>query len=309
MPPIQPIPAGVPAGEIARFAAGRQRAVHLAWNADGSEVYFASEGEGIRSLLVDSGIIRFVTGDKEDFSPAAGPAVKANDIAYLSDGQLMIMTADGTKKQGAGLGWEFSGCMWSPDGDSIVYTSTSLLSNRLGIHSVSSGSSRLLEWEKGSKASHLVWPSESDHFFVVADLKVSGRTFSSIMRGSSNENPSDVVTVPGTIDALTASRDGQVVYFISNKIIYSFDRETGAQAIVADKAGDALALSPDGKWLLTNPAGVAVCPAEGGKLKQIVSAPGIEEVSWSVRDQIAVVTTFGGRAEVWTFRVDDSILE
>ena len=289
--------------------AGRQRATHLAWKADGSEVYFASEGEGIRSLLVDTGIIRFVTGDKGDLSPAAGPAGKSSGIVYLRSGQLMIMTADRTKAQSAGLGWQFSGCAWSPDGDSIVYTSTSLLSNRLGIYSVSSGSSKLLEWEKGSKASHLVWPSGSNHFFVVADLKVSGRAFSSIMRGSSNENPSDVVTVPGSIEALAVSPDGQVVYFISNKIIYSFDRKTGAQVIVADKAGDALAVSPDGKWLLTNPAGIAVCPTDGGKLKQIVSAPGIQEVSWSARDQIAAVTTFGGRAEVWTFRVDDSILK
>jgi len=298
----------VPAGEIARFVAGKQRATHLAWKADGSEVYFASEGEGIRSLLVDTGSIRFVTGDKGDFGPAAGPTVKANDVAYLRGGQLVIMTANGTKTQGAGLGWQFSGCAWSPDGNSIVYTSASLLSNRLGIYSVSSGSSKLLEWEKGSKASHLVWPSLSNCFFVVADLKVSGRTFSSIMRGSSNESRSEVVTVPGSIEALAVSPDGQVVYFISNKIIYSFDRKTGAQVIVADKAGDALAVSPDGKWLLTNPAGIAVCPTDGGKLKQIVSAPGIQEVSWSARDQIAVVTAFGGRAEIWTFRVDDSIL-
>lgn len=133
----------------------------------------------------------------------------------------MIMTANETKTQGAGLGWQFSGCVWSPDGNSIVYTSASLLSNRLGIYTVSSGSSKLLEWEKGSRASHLVWPSESDYFYVVADLKVSGRTFSSIVRGSSNKSPSEVVTVPGSIDALTASSDGQVVYFISNKIIYS----------------------------------------------------------------------------------------
>lgn len=201
----------------------------------------------------------------------------------------MIVTANETKTQGAGLGWQFSGCVWSPDGNSIVYTSASLLSNRLGIYSVSSGSSKLLEWEKGSRASHLVWPPESDYFYVVADLKVSGRTFSSI-------------------EALAVSPDRQVVYFVSNKIIYSFDRKTGAQAIVADKAGDALAISPDGKWLLTNPAGIAACPADGGKLKQIVSAPGIQELSWSARDQIAAVTTFGGSAEVWTFRVDDSIL-
>ncbi len=299
----------MPAGEIARFAAGRQNARDLAWKADGSEVYFVSEGEGIRSLLVDTGSIRAVTGNKEDSSPAAGPATKADVVAYLRGGQLAIMTADGTKTLSAGLGWQFSGCVWSPDGDSIVYTSTSLLSNRLGIYSVSSGSSRLLEWEKGSKASHLVWPSESGYFFVVAGLKVSGRTFSSIMRGSATENPSEVVTVPGSVEALAASPDGRIVYFISNKIIYSFDSKTGAQAIVADKAGDALALSPDGKWLLTNPAGIAVCPADGGKLKQIVSAPGIREMSWSVRDQIAAVTTFGGRAEVWTFRVDDSILK
>jgi Tol biopolymer transport system component len=299
----------VPAGEIARFAAGRQNARDLAWKADGSEVYFVSEGEGIRSLLVDTGSIRAVTGNKEDSSPAAGPATKADVVAYLRGGQLAIMTADGTKTLSAGLGWQFSGCVWSPDGDSIVYTSTSLLSNRLGIYSVSSGSSRLLEWEKGSKASHLVWPSESSCFFVVAGLKVSGRTFSSIMRGSATENPSEVMTVPGSVEALAASPDGRIVYFISNKIIYSFDSKTGAQAIVADKAGDALALSPDGKWLLTNPAGIAVCPADGGKLKQIVSAPGIREMSWSVRDQIAAVTTFGGRAEVWTFRVDDSILK
>lgn len=288
--------------------AGKQITTHLAWKADGSEVYFASEGEGIRSLLVDTGMIRFVTGDKEDSSPVAGPAAVANDIAYLRGGQLLLSTPDGVKTLNAGLGWRFSGCVWSPDGDSIVCTSMSLLSNRLGIYSVSSGSSRLLEWEKSSKASHLVWPSGSNYFFVVADLKVSGRTFSSIMRGSSSENPSEVVTVPGSIEAFAASPDGQFVYFISNKIIYSFDRKTGAQVIVADKAGDALALSPDGKWLLTNPAGIAVCPAGGGKLKQIVSAPGIQEVSWSTRDQIAAVTTFGGRAEVWTFRVDDSIL-
>ena len=104
------------------------------------------------------------------------------------------------------------------------------------------------------------------------------------------------------------SPDGQVVYFISNKIIYSFDSRTGAQVIVADKAGDALAISPDGKWLLTNPAGIAACPTSGGKLKQIVSAPGIQGLSWSARGQIAAVTTFGGSAEIWMFRVDDSIL-
>lgn len=298
----------MPAGEIARFAVGKQAAGHLAWKADGSEVYFASEGEGIRSLLVDTGNIRVVTGDKGDFGPAASPATRANDIAYLRGGQLIVITADGTKTQSAGLGWQFAGCVWSPGGDSIVYTSTSLLSNRLGIYSVSSGSSRLLEWEKGSKASHLVWPSGSNYFFVVADLKVSGRTFSSIMRGSSNENPSEVVTVPGSIEALAVSPDGQVVYFISNKIIYSFDSRTGAEVIVADKAGDALAISPDGKWLLTNPAGIAACPTSGGKLKQIVSAPGIQGLSWSARGQIAAVTTFGGSAEIWMFRVDDSIL-
>ncbi len=94
----------MPAGEIARFAAGRQNARDLAWKADGSEVYFVSEGEGIRSLLVDTGSIRAVTGNKEDSSPAAGPATKADVVAYLRGGQLAIMTADGTKTLSAGLG-------------------------------------------------------------------------------------------------------------------------------------------------------------------------------------------------------------
>lgn len=306
---VQPVAGGVPAGEIARYKASGRSAAQLKWKADGSLAFFASEGEGLRSLAADSGQINVVTGNRDDWAPVPGPAARVDAFAYLRGGQMRMWDGGGDKTHNAGLGWKFSACAWSPGGDSIVFAASGLLGNRLGVYDVTSGDDDLFDWERGADISHLIWPAESDHFFVVADLNVSGRAFSSIMAGAPGEKKLiEVATVPGTVEALVAAPDGGIVYFLTNKIIYAFNRQTGAQTIVTDRAGDALVISPDGRWLLTNPAGIAVVAASGGRLKQIVSAAGVEELAWSSRGQIAALVTFGGQMDIWTFRVDDSIL-
>jgi WD40 repeat protein len=299
---------GVPVGEIARYQASPRSARHLAWNADGTQVLFAAEGEGIRGLVVDTGQLVSVTDGRNDSSPASNPTARTGGIAYLDGGDLRILGDQGSKRYGAGLGWKVTAFAWSPDGGSIVYAATGLFGNRLGIYDVASGEARQLDWDRGSEILHLVWPAQSDDFLIGASVKVSGRTLGVIMAGSPTKSPSDLVMIPGSIDAIAASPDGRTVYFLSDKTIRAFSRETGAQTTVADRAGDTLAVSPDGKWLLTNPAGIAAVPASGGRLKQIVSASGVQEISWSARGQIAALVSFGGQMDLWTFRVDDFIL-
>jgi len=49
-PPLAPVDNGVPLTEIARFNAGAKGSKNPAWAADGSGVFFASAGKGLRSL-------------------------------------------------------------------------------------------------------------------------------------------------------------------------------------------------------------------------------------------------------------------
>jgi dipeptidyl aminopeptidase/acylaminoacyl peptidase len=298
---------GVPLTEIARFNAGAKGAKNPAWAADGSEVFFVSAGKGLRELDAMTGDISEVSNNPSDEYPEPGRTEGA--FAYLNKGKIVFRVGQNKEKsESAGAGWTVSEIEWRPDSDVLRYIARGSEGYKIGTFDPRSGSHETLYSIKSGTLLALRYPSRAYEFFALLETESGGKKTSSVLVLSEGNTTSVLFQLPGTITAMQASPDGGLIYYIMNKIIYCFNRSNGLHQALAEKAGDLLEISPCGKWLMTNPAGLAVCPSSGGRLRQLVSAPGIVEFAWSIRGQIAVISHMNGHSEIWLFRVDEEVV-
>ncbi|HHX26650.1 MAG TPA: hypothetical protein GX721_08275 [Firmicutes bacterium] len=306
-PPLAPVDNGVPLTEIARFNAGAKGSKNPAWAADGSEVFFVSAGKGLKVLDAMTGDISEVTDVPSDERPE--PGKNASSFAYLSKGKILFRADDKKEKaESAGSGWTVSEIEWRPDNAVLRYVARGSGGYKIGVFDPRSGSHETLYSVKSGTLLALRCPSRSYEFFALLETQSAGNKTSSVLVLSEGSTTNELFQLPGAISAIQASPDGMSIYYIMNKTVYCFDRSNGLHRILAEKAGDLLEISPCGQWLMTNPAGLAVCPSGGGRLKQIISAPGIAEFTWSIRGQIAVISHMNGHSEIWLFRVDDEVV-
>ena len=306
-PPLAPVDNGVPLTEIARFNAGAKGSKNPAWAADGSEVFFVSAGKGLKVLDAMTGDISEVTDVPSDERPE--PGKNASSFAYLSKGKISFRADDKKEKaESAGSGWTVSEIEWRPDNAVLRYVARGSGGYKIGVFDPRSGSHETLYSVKSGTLLALRCPSRSYEFFALLETQSAGKKTSSVLVLSEGSTTNELFQLPGAISAIQASPDGMSIYYIMNKTVYCFDRSNGLHRILAEKAGDLLEISPCGQWLMTNPAGLAVCPSGGGRLKQIISAPGIAEFTWSIRGQIAVISHMNGHSEIWLFRVDDEVV-
>jgi len=298
---------GVPLTEIARFNAGAKGAKNPAWAADGSEVFYVSAGKGLRELHGMTGDISEVTNDPSDERPE--PGTNERSFAYLNKGKIVFRVDQNKEKpESAGAGWTVSEIEWSSDSAMLRYIARGSGGYKIGVFDPRSGSHETLYSTKSGTLFALKCPARSYQFFALQETQSAGKNTSSVLVLSEGNTTNELFQLPGAISAIQASPDGMFIYYIMNKTVYCFDRSNGLHRILAEKAGDLLEISPCGKWLMTNPAGLAVCPSSGGRLKQVISAPGIFEFAWSIRGQIAVIAHMNGHSEIWLFRVDDEVV-
>lgn len=298
---------GVPLTEIARFNAGAKGSKNLAWAADGSGVFYVSAGKGLRELDAMTGNISEVSDDPSDERP--DPGENERSFAYLNKGKV-VFRVDGEKEKSksAGTGWTISEIEWNLDSTLLRYVAGGSGGARIGIFDPRSGLHDTLYSIKSGTLSALKCPANSYQFFVLQETQSGGKRISSVLALSEDNPACELFSLSGTISAMEVSPDGMLIYYVMNKTIYCFDRSNGLHRMIAEKAGDLLEISPSGDWLMTNPIGLAVCPSGGGRLKQIISAPGIAEFAWSIRGQIAVISHMNGHSELWLFRVDDEVV-
>lgn len=302
-----PVDNGVPLVEVARFMAGVKGSKHLAWEADGSRVVFVSRDKGLRELDALTGDVREVSSDPLDEQPE--PGRDENSFAYLNKGTL-IFVIDGHEERvhSQGVGWSISEVGWNPDGTLLRYVATGSGGSKVYVFDPRSGSQQSLYSAKSGNMLALRCPAKSHQFFTLREIDEQGKKSSSVVILSDDDSGKELFQLPRAVSAIQVSPDGMNVYYVMNRAIYCFERSTGLHRLVAERAGDLLEISPCGNWLMTNPAGLAICPSHGGRLKQIISAPGITEFIWSIRGQIAVLSNMNGHSEIWLFRVDDEVL-
>lgn len=304
---MAPVDNGVPLTEIARFNAGAKGSKNPAWAADGSGVFFASAGKGLRELDAMTGNISEVSNNPQDEHPEPGIAESA--LAYLNKGKIVLRVDNKKEKsESAGSGWTISEIEWNLDSTLLRYIARGSGGHKIGVFDPKSGSHKTLYSGKSGTLFALECPARSYQFFVLRETQSGSKKTSSVLALSEDNTADELFSLPGTISAIQASPNGMFIYYVMDRTIYCFDRSTGLHRVLAEKAGDLLEISPCGGWLMTNPAGLAVCPSSGGRLKQIISAPGITEFVWSIRGQIAVISNMNGHSELWLFRIDDEVV-
>lgn len=306
-PPLAPVDNGVPLTEIARFNAGAKGSKNPAWAADGSGVFFASAGKGLRELDAMTGNISEVSNNPQDEHPEPGIAESA--FAYLNKGKIVLRVDNKKEKsESAGSGWTISEIEWNLDSTLLRYIARGSGGHKIGVFDPRSGSHKTLYSGKSGTLFALECPARSYQFFVLRETQSGSKKTSSVLALSEDNTADELFSLPGTISAIQASPNGMFIYYVMDRTIYCFDRSTGLHRVLAEKAGDLLEISPCGGWLMTNPAGLAVCPSSGGRLKQIISAPGITEFVWSIRGQIIIISNMNGHSELWLFRIDDEVV-
>jgi WD40 repeat protein len=260
------------------------------WSPDGNTVAIVRDVDGRNRLEYPPAKVLYETGGWIG-EPRVSP--KGDSIAFLDHpiqgddgGSLAVVDLAGNKKVLSGEWYTIQGMAWSPDGKEIWFTASKSGNDRALYAVTPGGQQRLVTRTPGTLMLLDIWRDGR----VLLTRASWRRELMGVFAGEAQEKdlkekdlswfdysyPADLSADGKTLLFDEEGSGGGLAYSKSSGLTYAvFIRKTDASAAVLLGEGAAVALSPDQKWVITQPQGspaqLKLLPAGAGEPKMLTN--------------------------------------
>ena len=286
----------VQGGRVRRLAREQKGVTGLDWTPDGEEVIYAANRDGAAGLWrvgLEGGDPRWVALGT-DGGEIAGPSVgRTGGLAFarqLVRSQLVAVGADGAERAVAASTRDDRQPTVAPDGSRVAFISTRSGSHEVWVAEADGTGARQLTAFGGARVSGPRWSPDGRTLVVSARADGDADVFlvlpDGTVRALTDSDADDV--------APTWSRDGEAIYFASNRgetwQIYRVPASGGDAEAVTVGGGVAAAEAPDGGLLVIRPnrRGLWRLPVVDGEIRDVraeqlaVNLSPADWANWSV---------------------------